>query len=133
MWACLQHYGLDRLSAYITDNCKLAAYMGDCVRAQESSSGLRLAHPVVSNVCVFLLPESCPIDANTMASILQSKSEVREGVFRFPTSDLSYYLSHLLLSTSHLPRVSKQRSPFISSLVLHITSHLQGGFQHHAC
>ena len=47
--------------------------MGKCV---EETDGLTLAHPVVSNVCVFYLPESCPLDPNAMASTLQRKAEV---------------------------------------------------------
>ena len=76
MWASLQHYGLDTFSAYITDNCKLAHYMGECVDAKQEDCGISLAHPVVSNVRVFYLPDSCPLDPDTMASVLQCKSKV---------------------------------------------------------
>ena len=78
VWASLQHYGLDTFSAYITDNCKLADYMGQCVAAKQAECGISLAHPVVSNVCVFYLPDSCPLDPDTMASVLQCKSKVSD-------------------------------------------------------
>ena len=50
--------------------------MGECVTAKQAECGISLAHPVVSNVCVFYLPDSCPVDPDTMASILQCKSQV---------------------------------------------------------
>ena len=50
--------------------------MGQCVAAKQAECGISLAHPVISNVCVFYLPDSCPLDPDTMASVLQCKSKV---------------------------------------------------------
>ena len=50
VWATIECYGAERLGAAITGNCRLAALMADCV---DRTPGLRLAAPVVSNLCVF--------------------------------------------------------------------------------
>lgn len=49
-WATIACYGAERLGAAITGNCRLAAHMAACIAA---TPGLRLAAPVVSNLCVF--------------------------------------------------------------------------------
>jgi aromatic-L-amino-acid/L-tryptophan decarboxylase len=50
VWTALRHYGADRLGAAITANCAQAALMG---RLVEAEGRMRLAAPVVSNLCVF--------------------------------------------------------------------------------
>lgn len=50
VWAALQSYGPERIGSAITHNCELAAYMGSIV---ESHPTMKLARPVVSNLCVF--------------------------------------------------------------------------------
>ncbi|HSM41988.1 MAG TPA: pyridoxal-dependent decarboxylase [Afifellaceae bacterium] len=50
VWSCLRAYGLERLGAKITDNCRQAAHMADLVEAADE---LELAAPVISNVCCF--------------------------------------------------------------------------------
>lgn len=50
VWTALQSHGLDAFSKAITQNCKHAAYMAECV---ENADGLHVATPVVSNVCTF--------------------------------------------------------------------------------
>ncbi|GFE66290.1 pyridoxal phosphate-dependent decarboxylase family protein [Litoreibacter roseus] len=50
VWTVVQTIGTDALGAYVTDNCKQAALMGQLAAGSEV---LDLARPVVSNVCCF--------------------------------------------------------------------------------
>jgi aromatic-L-amino-acid decarboxylase len=50
VWTALLEHGLDSFSEAITMNCKQAAYMAELI---ESSPELKLAAPVVSNICTF--------------------------------------------------------------------------------
>ena len=50
VWTALTHHGQERFGAAITENCRQAAHMADCVLAQNH---MALAAPVVSNICVF--------------------------------------------------------------------------------
>lgn len=56
VWTALQHHGPDRLGRAITANCAQAALMA---RLVEEEGRMRLAAPVVSNVCVFTADASC--------------------------------------------------------------------------
>lgn len=50
VWTALQEHGLDAFSSVITQNCKHAEYMATLI---EQSDRLKLAAPIVSNVCTF--------------------------------------------------------------------------------
>jgi glutamate/tyrosine decarboxylase-like PLP-dependent enzyme len=50
VWTVLQHYGPGRLGAAITANCAQADFMGRLVTTE---GRMRLAAPVISNLCVF--------------------------------------------------------------------------------
>ncbi|MGB0662110.1 MAG: pyridoxal phosphate-dependent decarboxylase family protein [Mangrovicoccus sp.] len=50
IWAALKAYGPERLGAAISENCRLAALMGQEVAAR---APMALARPVRSNICVF--------------------------------------------------------------------------------
>lgn len=73
VWAALVAYGPEKLGRAISDNCRMAAYMGDRVIAMDK---MALAAPVVSNLCVFTADETLSADRqsalnNTIAQRLQ--------------------------------------------------------------
>ncbi|WP_235866835.1 pyridoxal phosphate-dependent decarboxylase family protein [Salibaculum griseiflavum] len=65
LWAAIQTCGTRALGAAITDNCRQAALMGEMV---EGSPVLKLAHPVISNVCCFAVEKG---DVSRIAADLQ--------------------------------------------------------------
>ncbi len=65
VWAVVEAAGTRALGAAISDNCRQAALMGRLVTAHPR---LRLAHPVISNICVF---EPLGGDAEAIAAQLQ--------------------------------------------------------------
>ena len=67
VWTAVKSIGMDAFSKSITDNCKQAALMADLVNA---SRYLKLAFPVVSNVCCFSVEHG---DVNKIAADLQIK------------------------------------------------------------
>lgn len=72
VWTVLQSCGTDALGAYVTDNCKQAALMGQLAAASEV---MELAAPVVSNLCCFTITKGEPA---AVAAQLQLSGE---GVF----------------------------------------------------
>ncbi len=80
VWTALQHYGADRLGAAITANCAQAALMGQLVEAE---GRMRLAAPVVSNLCVFSADATRdPADQSSLNSrIAQDLQIAGEAVF----------------------------------------------------
>ena len=65
VWTVLSGVGTDALGAAIVDNCRQAALMGELV---DASPVLRLARPVISNVCCF---EPLGTSAEDVAARLQ--------------------------------------------------------------
>ncbi len=80
VWTALEMYGEAALGAAITDNCRLAALMAQEV---EVSPDMRLAAPVVSNVCVFTARADLTVEAQSVlnSEIVQSLQESGEVVF----------------------------------------------------
>ena len=78
LWTTLKTHDRDTISAAITDNCDQAALMGELV---EASPHLTLAHPVISNLCVFT-PNAG--DASDIAAALQLSGD---AVFSTTTVD----------------------------------------------
>lgn len=73
VWSALVAYGPEKLGRAISDNCRMAAYMGERVDAADK---MMLAAPVISNLCVFTADKTLPADAqsrlnNTIAQQLQ--------------------------------------------------------------
>lgn len=99
VWAAIETYGAVRLGAAITDNCRMAAFMGDLVTAP-----MRLMAPVVSNLCVFtanatLLPEAQSALNTRLAQALQM-----EGVAVFSTTSLNGITCLRAAITNHRSR-----------------------------
>lgn len=59
VWTALKAIGVEAFGAAVTDNCRQAARMADLV---EASDVLRLARPVVSNLCCFSVARGCVED-----------------------------------------------------------------------
>jgi glutamate/tyrosine decarboxylase-like PLP-dependent enzyme len=79
VWATLRSYGREALGAMITDNCRLAARMGELVNA---ASELALAHPVRSNVCCFSVVTPDGTDPSTVnAAVVQHLQLAGDAVF----------------------------------------------------
>lgn len=80
VWTALRHYGPDRLGAAITANCAQAALMGRLVEGEER---MRLAAPVVSNLCVFTADATLgPADQSALNTrIAQDLQIAGEAVF----------------------------------------------------
>lgn len=77
VWSALVAYGPDKLGRAISENCRMAAYMGERVSATDNMS---LAAPVVSNLCVFTADETLSASAqselnNEVAQQLQLSGE----------------------------------------------------------
>jgi len=79
VWTALEMYGEAALGAAISDNCRLAALMAQEV---EASADMRLAAPVVSNVCVFTARADLTAQAQSVlnSEIVQSLQETGEAV-----------------------------------------------------
>ena len=73
-------YGEDAFGAAITDNCRMAALMAKEVEARPN---MRLAAPVVSNVCVFTARADLSAEAQSVlnSEIAQALQESGEAVF----------------------------------------------------
>ena len=80
VWTALEMYGEAALGAAITDNCRLAALMEQEVEAR---ANMRLAAPVVSNVCVFTARADMSQEAQSIlnSEIVQTLQERGEVVF----------------------------------------------------
>ncbi|PCJ05943.1 MAG: amino acid decarboxylase [Rhodobacteraceae bacterium] len=80
IWTALEMYGEAALGAAITDNCRLAGVMAQAVEARPD---MRLAAPVVSNVCVFTARDDLAPEAQSVlnSEIAQSLQESGEAVF----------------------------------------------------
>ncbi|MEP1441573.1 MAG: pyridoxal-dependent decarboxylase [Hyphomicrobiales bacterium] len=70
VWAAIKGYGTKTFGDVITDNCKQATLMGELA---DQTDGLRLAHPVVSNLCCIALENA---DAGKVAAQLQLSGDV---------------------------------------------------------
>ncbi|TLP57554.1 amino acid decarboxylase [Parasedimentitalea maritima] len=86
VWTALEMYGEAALGAAITDNCRLAALMADEVTAHPN---MRLAAPVVSNVCVFTARTDLAPEAQSLlnSEIAQTLQESGEAVFSTTRAD----------------------------------------------
>lgn len=86
VWTALEMYGEAALGAAITGNCRLAALMGDEVTARPK---MRLAEPVVSNVCVFTARDDLGDREQSAlnSEIAQSLQESGEAVFSTTRAD----------------------------------------------
>ncbi|WP_368185962.1 aspartate aminotransferase family protein [Aestuariibius sp. HNIBRBA575] len=67
VWTALELYGQDRFGQAISENCRLAGFMGDLVTAH---ADMALMAPVLSNVCIFTanasLDKATQSDLNTL-------------------------------------------------------------------
>jgi glutamate/tyrosine decarboxylase-like PLP-dependent enzyme len=80
VWTALEMYGEAAFAAAISDNCRMAALMGDLVTRHPQ---MALGAPVVSNVCVFSARGDLPREAQSRlnSDIAQTLQENGEAVF----------------------------------------------------
>ncbi|WP_231575915.1 pyridoxal phosphate-dependent decarboxylase family protein [Pseudorhodobacter ferrugineus] len=100
VWSAIETYGTARLGAAISDNCRMAALMGDLA----GQAPMRLMAPVVSNLCVFTanagLSPQAQSDLNTrIAQTLQL-----QGVAVFSTTNINGITCLRAAITNHRTR-----------------------------
>ncbi|MBE1282973.1 MAG: amino acid decarboxylase [Rhodobacteraceae bacterium] len=80
VWTALEMHGEAAFAASISENCRMAARMGDLVAA---TPGMALGAPVISNVCVFTARGSLEAQAQSAlnSEIAETLQETGEAVF----------------------------------------------------
>jgi len=101
VWAAIECYGAERLGAAITRNCRLAAHMAESVAA---TPGMRLAAPVVSNVCVFTADDSLPDAAQSALNARIAQALQMSGAAVFSTTAIDGVTCLRAAITNHRTR-----------------------------
>lgn len=109
VWAAVRAHGAEGLGAAIGLNCALAARMGERVAA---TPGMRLAAPVISNLCVFTADEALPPQEQSRLNAAIAQALQLEGAAVFSTTAIDGITCLRAAITNH-----RSRAPDIDAAI----------------
>ncbi|WP_424940849.1 pyridoxal phosphate-dependent decarboxylase family protein [Aliiroseovarius sp. S253] len=100
VWCALEMFGEEAFSAAITRNCVQACYMADQVQAH----GMKLAAPVVSNICLFTAAPDLPADQQSVLNAKIATHLQLHNATVFSTTDVNGVTCLRAAITNHRTR-----------------------------